>query len=142
MANIVELREMSNEKLEEMLENSREEMFNLRFQKAAARLENTIRIKQVRREIAQLQTVLNNRALVIEMSISEPAIFQALQGKDWQATTRFVYEDSAWSVQFVDVDGNELASALVDLNKKQPKGRKARQNKLTSQLVINYEIAG
>ena len=37
MLNIVELREMSDDRLEEMVENAREEMFNLRFQKASAR---------------------------------------------------------------------------------------------------------
>lgn len=34
MAQIVELQDKSNDKLEEMLENGREELFNLRFQKA------------------------------------------------------------------------------------------------------------
>ena len=58
MLNIVELREMSDDRLEEMMENAREELFNLRFQKASARLENYARLKQVRRELAQLQTVL------------------------------------------------------------------------------------
>ncbi len=40
---------------------SREEMFNLRFQQATAQLENHSRVKIVRREIAQIETVLHMR---------------------------------------------------------------------------------
>ena len=57
MASIVELNQMSNDKLEKTLEEAREELFNLRFQVASARLENTARLKQVRREVAQVETV-------------------------------------------------------------------------------------
>ena len=78
MLNIVELREMSGDRLEEMLENAREEMFNLRFQQASARLENYARLKEVRREIAQLQTVLHQRSLAVESAIAQPALAKAL----------------------------------------------------------------
>ena len=70
MANIVELRGMSDAKLEEMLENSREEMFNLRFQVASARLEDYTQLKAIRRQIAQLETVLNMRQLAIETAVA------------------------------------------------------------------------
>ena len=66
MANIVELREMSDDKLDKLLENAREEMFNLRFQQATAQLDNHARVKIVRREIAQIQTVLHMRQLAID----------------------------------------------------------------------------
>jgi len=59
MANIVELNQMSNDKLEKKLEEAREELFNLRFQVASARLENTSRLRVVRREVAQVETVLH-----------------------------------------------------------------------------------
>jgi large subunit ribosomal protein L29 len=78
MANIVELREMSDDKLEELLENAREEMFNLRFQKASARLENTTRIREVRREIAQFETVLNMRQQAIAAAAADPAVQNVL----------------------------------------------------------------
>ena len=51
MASIVELRDTSEDELEEMLENAREELFNLRFQHASARLEDFSRLRKVRREI-------------------------------------------------------------------------------------------
>lgn len=58
MTSIVELREMSTDKLEEALENAREEMYNLRFQRATGRLENYSQLKKTRQEIARLATVL------------------------------------------------------------------------------------
>ena len=142
MANIVELRGMSVDKLEEMLENAREEMFNLRFQNTSARLEDYSRLKAVRRETAQLETVLHMRQLAEDEAAAQPEIAAVLSGKDWRATTRFSYEDSAWQVAFVDEDGHDLASAMVDLNKKRPTGRKAWANKRQPRLVTSFEIAG
>ncbi|MBP6788366.1 MAG: 50S ribosomal protein L29, partial [Candidatus Promineofilum sp.] len=51
MAGIVELNQMSNDKLEKTVEDAREELFNLRFEIASARLENTGRLRQVRRQV-------------------------------------------------------------------------------------------
>ena len=142
MAKIVELRGMSNKKLEEMLENNREEIFNLRFQKAGARLEDYTRIRTVRREIAQIETVLRMRQLAVDAAASEPAVAAALAGKEWQASASFNYEDSAWRVTFAEEDGRELASALVDLNKKRLAGRRARQQKAEPRIVTSFEVAG
>jgi large subunit ribosomal protein L29 len=140
MANIVELRGMSDNKLEERLENAREELFNLRFQQASARLEDYSRLKYVRREIAQLETVLHMRQLAKETAAAQPEIAAILGGKQWQATARFSYEDSLWQVEFVDEDGNHLASASVNLNKARPKGRKQRANRKAPRLVTSYEV--
>jgi len=147
MANIVELRGMSVDKLEEMLENAREEMFNLRFRNASSQLEDYSRLKTVKREIAQLKTVLNMRQLAVDTAVAQPEIASALAGKEWQATSRFIYNDGtndvwAWKVEFVDNDGKDLAVALVDLNKKRPSGRKAYLQKDQPQLVTSIEIAG
>lgn len=141
MANVVELREMSDDKLEELLENAREELFNLRFQQASARLEDYSRLKHVRREIARLETVLGMRQLAIEAAAAKPEVAKVLTGERWEATARFRYEDSAWRVEFASEDGQKLASALVDLNKKQ--SGKFRERKVNpASLVISYEIAG
>ncbi|UCC54175.1 MAG: 50S ribosomal protein L29 [Anaerolineaceae bacterium] len=142
MANIVELREMSDDKLEEMLENAREEMFNLRFQQATAQLDNHARVKIVRREIAQVETVLYMRRLAIEAAATEPTIATALSDKEWRANAHFDYEDSAWQVEFSDEDGNDVASALVNLNKKRSRVRKGRASNRPLQLVVSYEVAG
>ncbi len=142
MASIVELRQMSQDKIEEMLENNREELFNLRFQKAAAGLEDTTRIRHVRRETAQLETVLNMRRLAKQTAASVPEIAAVLDGVSWKSTARFVYEDSAWHVNFTDLEGGALASALVDLNKPQPHGRKERASSKQAHPVVSYELAG
>lgn len=137
MASIVELNQMSNDKIEKTLEERREELFNLRFQKAAARLENTARLRQVRREVAQMETVLHQRALAAETAAAEPAIAERLAGKEWLANTRYVYEDSAWQVEFNEKGGKKLATAWVNLNKAQPKRRTAKP----PQLVVRHELA-
>lgn len=116
MANIVELREMSGDKLTKMLEDAREDVFNLRFQKASARLEDYSRLKVVRRNIAQLETELRARQLAKETVAAHPEVAPVLKNRKWQATARFSYEDSVWHVTYMDEGGKELASAMVDLN--------------------------
>lgn len=127
MANIVELRDMDDDQLEQMLDNSREELFNLRFQHASARLSDVSRLRFVKREIAQLEEVLHKRHLAIEAATNSPDIFESIQNQEWSAAARFSYEDSAWEVTFFDENDDELASTLVDLNKKKFKGRRSRQ---------------
>jgi large subunit ribosomal protein L29 len=56
-----ELRELSIPELKERLAKLREELMNLRFQKAIHRLENPMRIRQVRREIARVLTILKEK---------------------------------------------------------------------------------
>lgn len=143
MANIVELRDMSDDKLEEMLENAREEMFNLRFQQASARLEDYSRLKHVRREIAQLETVLHMRQLAVETAVSEPGELSGfLQDKPWNATARYVYEEAAYQVEFFDESGDSLATALVNLNKKRERSRRTRAANQVSSLVTSFELVG
>jgi large subunit ribosomal protein L29 len=125
MAHIVELREKSDEELEEMLENAREEMFNLRFQHASARLSDLSRLRAVRREVAQLETVLHMRELAIEKAAQLPEVVSVIEGKEWYAEAFYSYEDSAWQVLFNDDDDDELATALVNLNQKRPKSSRS-----------------
>jgi large subunit ribosomal protein L29 len=136
MASIVELNQMSNDKLEKTLEEAREELFNLRFQIASARLENTARLRQVRRQVAQVETVLHQRQLATSAAAAEPAIADRLNGQEWQANARYVYEDSAWQVEFNDKGGKKLATAWVNLNKAQSKKKDAK----APQLVVRHEV--
>ncbi len=59
---IAELRDFSNEELNQKLEDLREEYFKLRFQKAMNRLENPLRMKSVRKDIARIKTLQTERA--------------------------------------------------------------------------------
>ncbi|KUJ85194.1 50S ribosomal protein L29 [Ruegeria marisrubri] len=60
--NAQELRNKTPDQLREDLVNLKKEAFNLRFQQATGQLENTARIKSVRRDVARVQTVLNEKA--------------------------------------------------------------------------------
>ena len=53
-----ELRSKSGDELREQLLQLKKEQFNLRFQKATGQLENTSRVREVRRDIARLKTLL------------------------------------------------------------------------------------
>jgi len=60
--NAAELLEKSPDQLREELANLKKEAFNLRFQAATGALENTARMKVVRRDAARVKTVLNQVA--------------------------------------------------------------------------------
>jgi large subunit ribosomal protein L29 len=57
----IELRELPDEELLNRLEGQKEELFNLRFQMATGQLDNPMRIKDVRHDIARILTVLRSR---------------------------------------------------------------------------------
>ena len=62
-----ELLELADEELTLRLKQSREELFNLRFQHAAGQLENTSRLRQVRQDIARIMTVQSARERAREL---------------------------------------------------------------------------
>ncbi|HEX9702582.1 MAG TPA: 50S ribosomal protein L29 [Rhodospirillales bacterium] len=58
---VADVRTKSDDELKEQLLDLRKEAFNLRFQKASGQLENTARVRAVRRDIARIKTILNER---------------------------------------------------------------------------------
>ena len=56
------MREMTEVELNNELAKMKKELFNLRFQNATNQLDNTSRIKEVRRNIARIQTVITEKA--------------------------------------------------------------------------------
>ena len=58
-----DLRELTTEELFDALVEAKEERFNLRFQVATNQLDNTARLKTVKKEIAQILTILREREL-------------------------------------------------------------------------------
>ena len=58
-----ELRQLSDRELQAKLEELKAEQFNLRFQRAVGQLGNPMRIRQVRKDIARILTVLRERQL-------------------------------------------------------------------------------
>ena len=57
-----ELRELSDDQLEQKMADTRQELFNLRFQTATGVLENSARLRHAKREIARILTVKHERA--------------------------------------------------------------------------------
>lgn len=60
--NANELRDKTPDQLRDELANLKKEAFNLRFQQATNQLENTARMRQVRRDVARVKTILNEKA--------------------------------------------------------------------------------
>ena len=58
-----ELRDLTSEELMSKLNDFKSELFSLRFQLATGQLENTARIKMVKKDIARVQTVLRQNEL-------------------------------------------------------------------------------
>ena len=56
-----ELRELSIEELQQKRGDLREDLFRLKMRKAVAQLENPVRLRQVRRDIARVETILRER---------------------------------------------------------------------------------
>jgi large subunit ribosomal protein L29 len=61
MPNAADLRAMSIDQLDDEFLKLKKEQFNLRFQKATGQLENTARVRQVRRDIARVKTVAQQK---------------------------------------------------------------------------------
>jgi large subunit ribosomal protein L29 len=59
----VDLRKLSYAELQEQLDETKEELFNLRFQIVTNQLDNTARIKQVRREVARIKTMMREQEI-------------------------------------------------------------------------------
>ena len=55
------MRDMSIEQIEDEVDKLKKEQFNLRFQRASGQLENTSRVRSVRRDIARLLTVARSK---------------------------------------------------------------------------------
>jgi large subunit ribosomal protein L29 len=62
-APIVALRALGDTELVERLGEARAELFNLRFQNATGRLENSARLRDLRKEVARINTLLREREI-------------------------------------------------------------------------------
>jgi large subunit ribosomal protein L29 len=58
-----EIRELATSEIELKVKSLKEELFNLRFQLATGQLENTARIREVRKAIARMKTVIHEREI-------------------------------------------------------------------------------
>jgi large subunit ribosomal protein L29 len=71
--NALELRKLNYKELGEKLEESKEELFNLRFQLVTNALDNTSRIAKVKRDVARIATVMREQEIAAWESQQEEA---------------------------------------------------------------------
>ncbi|HYQ64792.1 50S ribosomal protein L29 [Actinophytocola sp.] len=69
--NASEMRELNDEELVLRLRESKEELFNLRFQMATGQMDNNRRLRTVRHDIARIYTVMRERELGLSVSPDE-----------------------------------------------------------------------
>ena len=65
---VKELRDLTDEELGQKAQQLKQELFNLRFQQATGRIENVMRIRQTRRDIARIKTVLREHGMAAARS--------------------------------------------------------------------------
>ena len=82
---------MATEELESRLEESRRELFNLRFQLATGQLDNTARMRHVRKDVARILTVLRDRDITEAEAI---AAADALEDEPLFAPARREFEEA------------------------------------------------
>jgi large subunit ribosomal protein L29 len=61
-----QLRDLTDDELDQRLAETRQELFNLRFQSATGALENSARLRLAKREIARILTIRNERETTLE----------------------------------------------------------------------------
>lgn len=83
---VIELDTFENERLAEELKKAKAELFNLRFQSATGQLESHGRVRQVKRDIARIYTVLRERELGIRATPAAAPVKKAAAKKSTKKT--------------------------------------------------------
>jgi len=63
MTKMEEFRKLSTEELNNKIKSNKEELFNLRFQQATGNLEKPVRLRELRKEVAKMKTIIREREL-------------------------------------------------------------------------------
>ena len=74
MTRVSELRDLGDAELFARLESNKEELFNLRFQLATGQLDNPMRIRQVRHDVARILTILREREAEADLAGAEAGL--------------------------------------------------------------------
>ena len=73
MTRTQDIRAWNDQELADQLAEAREELFNLRFQVVTGQLDNVSRIRQVRRDVARIKTILREQEIAAAEAIEAPA---------------------------------------------------------------------
>ncbi|MBW3575135.1 MAG: 50S ribosomal protein L29 [Actinobacteria bacterium] len=79
-AKVTELRNLGDAELVERLDETRAELFNLRFQHVTGQLDNHARLGQLRREVARLNTLLREREIAAAEALAQGANQEGRRG--------------------------------------------------------------
>jgi large subunit ribosomal protein L29 len=111
-----DLRDLPDEELFERVESLKEELFNLRFQFATGQLDNPMRIKEVRHDIARMLTLLRQRQTEEELEVAlTRADEQALaESRDAQARGEKKGTSLADAAQEARIEAEAAAGAEVE----------------------------
>ena len=123
---ISELRQMEIGDLDARLKEVRTELFNLRFQAATGQLENHRQIRAVRRQIAQVLTVIQGRQLGLEervlqapdAAVAPKAKARIEHGQDIGASTTAVAEPDAVAADAVTVKPQDKTADVTEEDSK------------------------
>ena len=63
MTKMEEFRKLSTEELNKKIKENKEDLFNLRFQQATGNLEKPVRLRELRKEVAKMKTIIREREL-------------------------------------------------------------------------------
>ena len=63
MTKMEEFRKLSTDELNKKIKENKEELFNLRFQQATGNLEKPVRLRELRKEVAKMKTIIREREL-------------------------------------------------------------------------------
>lgn len=69
--NAIEMRRLSLEELNQRLSDSADDLFRMKFQLISGQLQNPLRIRQTRREVARIKTIIRERELQINQASTE-----------------------------------------------------------------------
>jgi large subunit ribosomal protein L29 len=113
----VELRELPDDELLARLEELKEELFNLRFQGATGQLDNPMRVKQVRHDVARVLTVLRERHMEEELE-TQIAAADRVSLEDRRAAIASGELKGVALGELADVPGDDVAREEVEVLEK------------------------
>lgn len=114
--NVKEIRSKSNEELNKEMTSLKEELFNLRFQQATGQLENPSRMKEIKKTIARIKTIITER--VSEVQRQEDIVMERAKRKVLRGTVVSDKMDKTVTVEITTQKKHPLYSKRVKYTKK------------------------
>ncbi len=125
MTKVDELRQFPDEEIMTRLEESKEELFNLRFQNATGQLENYKQLGLVKKEVARLETILRERELDIESAPAPAEV--ATKKRRWRKTKADEEVDASIHARAEGVEEEEEETVEEELLQEEVSGEEVSE---------------